>query len=75
MNATKSHEQSLFEAALHLNSQREREAFLQVACANNADLRRRIEELLAAATEAEAFFHEHPLKQAGLEAGAMPATP
>src|SRR5438094_5189605 len=74
MNATKSHEQSLFEAALHLKSQPEREAFLQVACANNADLRRRIEELLAASTEAEAFFREHPLKQAGLGEGAMPAT-
>src|SRR6266478_522492 len=67
MNATKSHEQNLFEAALHLKSQAEREAFLQVACATDPGLRRRIEQLLAAATEADAFFSGDPLKQAGLD--------
>src|SRR5207247_3474483 len=49
MSANKSHEQSLFEAALHLKSQSEREAFLQVACATDPELRRRIDQLLAAA--------------------------
>src|SRR6185369_11663097 len=67
MNETRSHEQSLFEAALHLKSQSEREAFLQVACSNDPDLRRRIDELLASSTEADAFFREDPLKQAGIE--------
>src|SRR6266478_2909485 len=67
MNATKSHEQNLFEAALHLKSQAEREAFLQVACATDPGLRRRIVQLLAAATEADAFFSGDPLKQAGLD--------
>ncbi len=67
MNATKSHEQNLFEAALHLKSQAEREAFLQVACATDPGLRRRIDQLLAAATEADAFFSGDPLKQAGLD--------
>ena len=64
MSANKSHEQSLFEAALHLKSQSEREAFLQVACATDPELRRRIDQLLAAATEADAFFNGDPLKQA-----------
>jgi hypothetical protein len=36
-------------------------------------LRRRIDELVAAASEAEAFFRDDPLKQAGLvEPAALP---
>src|SRR5262245_46317046 len=73
MNPDKSQEQSLFEAALQLKGSAEREAFLDVACANDPELGRRIDELLAAASEADAFFRDDPLKQAGLvESTALP---
>src|SRR5207247_6133525 len=72
MNADKSQEQSLLEAALQLKSGAERKAFLDVACAHDPHLRRRIDELLATASEADAFFRDDPLKQAGLvEAAAL----
>src|SRR5713226_8834803 len=75
MSATKSQEQSLLEAALRLESESERDTFLDAACANNPGLRRQLDELLAASKEADAFFRDDPLKQAGLVEGvALPAT-
>ena len=74
MNATKSQEQSLLEVALRLESESERNTFLDSACASDPGLRRRLDELLAASKEADAFFRDDPLKQAGLVEGvALPA--
>jgi serine/threonine protein kinase len=74
MSATKSQEQILLEAALRCESKAEQKAFLDAACANDLDLRRRIEELLAAFGEADAFFRDDPLKQAGLDEAAKERT-
>src|SRR5439155_151985 len=76
MSATNSQEQSLLEAALRLESESERNTFLDAACANDPGLRRRLDELLAASKEADAFFRDDPLKQAGLvEDRALTAAP
>jgi serine/threonine protein kinase/tetratricopeptide (TPR) repeat protein len=75
-NQTRSHEQSLYEAALHLKTPEERQAFLNAACAKDPELRRWIEELLSAAAEAEGFFDQDPMKNAGLEGrGLLAAAP
>src|SRR4030095_1132783 len=66
MNTAKSHEQSLYEAARLLKPGQERDRFLEAACADAPELRCRIERLLAAATEADAFFANDPVEQAGL---------
>ena len=46
MSATNSQEQSLLEAALRLESESERNTFLDAACANDPGLRRRLDELM-----------------------------
>ena len=74
MNSNQTHEQSLLQAALALESAVDREAFLNAACANNPALRQRLRELVEASGEAESFFQEPPLKHAGLEQGALAAT-
>jgi hypothetical protein len=48
----------LFAAARELTSERKRRAFLDRACDGDAALRRRLDGLLAAADEADAFFEE-----------------
>ena len=57
-NMVKPSEEALFEAALNLVEPNARRAFLEQACAGNADLRARIESLLVAAQEGEVFFKE-----------------
>jgi tetratricopeptide (TPR) repeat protein len=71
---TRSHEESLYEAALHLKTPDERRAFLSLACAQDPELQRRIEELLSAAEVADAFFAQDPVKNAGMEAKGLLAT-
>jgi hypothetical protein len=56
MKAAIQREESLFDAARRLTQRAERNAFLDEACAGDALLRARIEELLAAEAEAERFF-------------------
>ncbi|HEU5396724.1 MAG TPA: serine/threonine-protein kinase [Verrucomicrobiae bacterium] len=51
-------EEALFDAARNLPSAAARRAFLDQACGNNAELRRRLEELLQAGAEAENFFEQ-----------------
>jgi len=50
--------EALFEAAHKLADLAQRKAFLDAACAHNAALRSRLEELLSAASEGEGFFEE-----------------
>jgi len=57
-NMVKPSEEAFFEAALNLVEPNARRAFLEQACAGNADLRARIESLLVAAQEGEVFFKE-----------------
>ena len=70
MNESDPPEERLFNAARQLTDPRQRAAFLDAACGDDADLRRRLEELFAAQPEAEAFF-ETP---AGGVRAASPAT-
>src|SRR5262245_1619020 len=51
-------EETLFDAARKLSDPKERAAYLEAACAGDADLRRRLEELLAAQAQADAFFNQ-----------------
>jgi hypothetical protein len=53
MNAA---QQEIFEAALEIKDDAERKAMLERACAGDAHLRARIEELLASQGEADRFF-------------------
>ena len=57
MNEDQNQEQTLFEAARKLTDPNQRAAFLDAACPGNADLRRRLDELLAVQAEADAFFN------------------
>src|SRR5207248_2424557 len=70
MNSTRTQEQHLLQAALALESGAQREAFLNAACANDPALRHRIDALIAASGEAEAFFQEAPEKHVGLKLSA-----
>lgn len=51
---------SVFERALALSVGSEREAFLREACQGNEGMRREVESLLEAVTEAEGFFGHRP---------------
>jgi hypothetical protein len=72
MNSKQSQEQRLLEAALALEKPSEREAFL--ASIDDPALRQRLAELVAASTEADSFFRESPVENAGADslAGAPP---
>ena len=59
--------EAIFFAALEKGSPQERAAFLDDACAGNPELRRRLEKMLAAQSEAGSFL-DRP-------AGALVATP
>ena len=58
MNAISQREENLFDAARRIADLATRAAFLNGACAGDPALRRRIEALLKAETEAEEFFAE-----------------
>ncbi len=58
MNTDHQREEELFEAARKMPDESARTHFLDDECAGNAALRRRLEGLLEAAVEAEAFFTE-----------------
>ncbi len=58
MTNAKQQEEALFEAARNLAEPSSRGAFLDQACAHDPDLRARLEELLAAQSDAEVFFQE-----------------
>src|SRR5689334_23269229 len=56
MNPSAQREETLFEAARKLTDPDAREAFLRAACGNDLALRRRLDQLFAAQTDAEQFF-------------------
>ena len=58
MTKTTQQEEALFDAARNLSSPEARRAFLDQACVNNPELRRRIESLLEAEMEADKFFDD-----------------
>jgi len=59
------HEQRLLEAALALDAESERRAFL--ACVEDPALRRRLEELIVSSAEAESFFGHPPQHHAAAD--------
>src|SRR5262245_3843494 len=69
MNSKQSQEQRLLEAALALEKPSEREAFL--ASIDDPALRQRLAELVAASTEADSFFRESPVANAGADRVAL----
>jgi len=64
--SAQAHEQRLLEAALALETESERGAFL--AAVGDPALRRRLEELVASSAEADSFFGAPPLQHAGVDA-------
>src|SRR3989442_1580999 len=56
MNEASHQQETLFDAARKLTDPAQRKAFLDAACARDPDLRRRVEVLLAAGTDADKFF-------------------
>ena len=58
-------EETIFAAALQRKSPAERRAYLDQACAGNAELRAAVEELLAADNDAGSFLNHPP---AGVDA-------
>src|SRR5687768_1643436 len=56
MNNLSKDEETIFDAALRLTDPARRRAFLAAACADNPTLLQRIEELLAAQSQADKFF-------------------
>src|SRR5439155_3338489 len=57
-NDARQQEETLFEAARKLSDPVQRKALLDAACAQNPELRRRLEILLAAEPDADQFFEE-----------------
>src|SRR5438874_92475 len=70
MNNATQQEETLFDAARKLTDPVKRKAFLDAACADSTELRRRLENLLSAAEGAEKFFEE---SKSALSASADPA--
>ncbi|MGA9451458.1 MAG: serine/threonine-protein kinase [Verrucomicrobiia bacterium] len=67
--------EALFDAARQLTSPAARRAFLDQACAEDAQLRARVEALLSAQADAEKFFSEiAPFATASLAGAERPAT-
>src|SRR6058998_3277045 len=58
MNDSRQQEETLFDAARKLSDPIQRKAFLDAACAENPQLRRRLEVLLSAEPAADRFFEE-----------------
>jgi len=56
MNEANHQQETLFDAARKLTDPAQRKAFLDAACGGDLELRRRVEVLLAAGTEADKFF-------------------
>ena len=59
-------EQQLLHAAAQLESEEQRKAFLDAACAEDPKRRARLEELLKSLSDANQFFSGDPLRQAGV---------
>src|SRR5438552_2434932 len=58
MNDARQQEETLFDAARKLTDPVQRKAFLDAACADNPELRRRLQVLLSAEPDADKFFEE-----------------
>src|SRR5437764_340570 len=58
MSNAREQEETLFDAARKLSDPVQRKAFLDAACAENPELRRRLEVLLTAERDADKFFEE-----------------
>jgi tetratricopeptide (TPR) repeat protein/serine/threonine protein kinase len=61
MNSTKAELDNIFCDALELSSPAERSAYLKIACADDPELRRRVERLLEAHAEANSFLDAPPV--------------
>jgi len=72
MTPTQAQEQRLLEAALALETESERQAFL--ASVGDPARRQRLEKLLAASAEADSFFGEPPHQHAGVDHPAVAPT-
>ena len=48
--------ETIFEAALQLDSEAKRKAYLDLACGDNTGLRRKMDDMLEAHGRADAFF-------------------
>src|SRR5438034_306481 len=72
MNEARQQEETLFDAARKLTDPVQRKAFLDAACADNPELRRRLEILLSAEPHADKFFEEGSVS---LSAPSDPAAP
>jgi tRNA A-37 threonylcarbamoyl transferase component Bud32 len=69
-----SSEETLFHAARLLSQPKERAAFLELACADEPELRERVEQLFAARALADAFFDASPVRNVASPT-AIPAIP
>jgi eukaryotic-like serine/threonine-protein kinase len=71
MNDSSNQEESLFNAARQLTDPRQRLAFLDAACGNDGEMRRRLDELFASQLEADVFFENlaEEVRQPPTEAG------
>ncbi|HAO77515.1 MAG TPA: serine/threonine protein kinase [Verrucomicrobia subdivision 3 bacterium] len=76
MNAETQREEVLFDSARNLKDPLQRQAFLELACAQEPELRAKIEALLAAESAAEFFFAESTsaLKSAVENSSSAPAS-
>src|SRR5213596_3043646 len=72
MNEARQQEETLFDAARKLTDPVQRKAFLDAACADNPELRRRLDILLSAEPHADKFFEEGSVS---LSAPSDPAAP
>src|SRR5262245_47152545 len=74
MNLRQQQEEALFEAARKLTNPAQRAAFLDAVCAANPALRKQLEELFAAQSDADDLFRPLP-KPAGVAAEPAVAEP
>jgi hypothetical protein len=75
MSNPDSSEESLYLAACRLTDPTERVAFLDVQCGGQAELRRRLDGLLAAREDADAFFDQAPAARLRERGDAIPCQP
>ena len=72
MTSNQTKEEILFNAARALSDPKQRAAFLDAACQGDSELRRGLEELLAAEARAEVFFDKGPQDQDRVAKGQCP---
>src|SRR5438552_9510239 len=75
MNDRLQNDEALFEAARRLTNPAQRAAFLDAACAGDAALRQRLDDFLAAQSDAEDFFRPLPKPVAGVASPSVADAP